>query len=260
MTSAAKAAERRVGDLVLRIEPGTFGHEARQLLPKPVETVPPQGRDHVGLVEPQPGIDVGRESQQGRRLDRVDLVEHQEPPPPNACELVHDRDVLLIEPLAGVDQQCNGVRIPGPAPGGRHHRPVEPALGSEDAGRVDEDDLARALHHDATHERARGLYLARDDRDLGAHERIDQRRFAGVGGADQRHEAAAGVLRHGRWFVGHSATAASTMLSRTMKAWAAACSAARLEGPVPCPPEKPSTTTSTVKCGAWAGPARLTSR
>ena len=40
---------------------------------------------------------------------------------------------------------------------------------------------------------ARGLHLGRDDRDLGADQRVDQRRFADIRRADQRDEAAASV-------------------------------------------------------------------
>ena len=42
--------------------------------------------------------------------------------------------------------------------------------------------------------RARGLHLVRHDRDLGADQRIDQRRLADIGRADQGDEAAAREL------------------------------------------------------------------
>ena len=102
---------------------------------------------------------------------------------------VEDRLALLVEPLAGVDEQADDVRVAGPAPGGGHHRAVEPALRLEDAGRVDEDDLRLALDGDAAHQRPRRLHLARDDRDLGADERVEQRRLAGIRRADQGDEA-----------------------------------------------------------------------
>ena len=64
---------------------------------------------------------------------------------------------------------------------------------------------ACAFHRDAAQQRARGLHLGRDDRDLAADQRVDQRRFAGIGRADQRDEAAAragfavaGVVSHRR--------------------------------------------------------------
>ena len=66
-------------------------------------------------------------------------------------------------------------------------------LRRKDAGRVDEDELRLAFERDAADERARGLHLARDDGDLGADQRVEQRRFAGIGRADQRDEAAARV-------------------------------------------------------------------
>ena len=64
-------------------------------------------------------------------------------------------------------------------------------FGAKDARRVDEDELRVALDRDAADQRARGLHLVRDDRDLGADQRVDQRRLAGIGRADQRDEAAA---------------------------------------------------------------------
>ena len=42
-------------------------------------------------------------------------------------------------------------------------------------------------------QRARRLHLWRDDRDLLADQRVDQRRLAGIGRADHRHEAATGL-------------------------------------------------------------------
>ena len=41
---------------------------------------------------------------------------------------------------------------------------------------------------DAAHDRACRLHLVADDRDLGAHEAVDQCRLAGVGWADESHE------------------------------------------------------------------------
>ena len=121
-------------------------------------------------------------------------------------------------PLAGVDQQRHDIGVARPAPGGIDHRPVEPALRLEDAGRVDEDDLRAAVrpdHGDAAHDRARRLHLVADDGDLGADQPVDQRRLAGVGRADQRDEAAA---RRGR--LGASLTASSTIRPRaTARRW-----------------------------------------
>ena len=106
-------------------------------------------------------------------------------------QLVEDRLRLLIEAALRVDQQADDVGIVRAAPGVRHHGAVEPASGREDAGRIDEDSCELPDDRDAAHQRARGLHLVGDDRDLGADQRVDQRRFAGVGRADQRDEAAA---------------------------------------------------------------------
>ena len=53
----------------------------------------------------------------------------------------------------------------------------------------------RAFDCDAEHRRPGRLRLLRDDGDLGADQRIDQRRLAAIRRADQRDEAAAALLR-----------------------------------------------------------------
>ena len=85
----------------------------------------------------------------------------------------------------------HAIRIARTLPGGRDHGAVEPTARHENAGRIDEDELRRPFDGDAADERARGLHLGRDDRDLGADECVEQSRFADIRRPDQRHEAAA---------------------------------------------------------------------
>ena len=106
-------------------------------------------------------------------------------------KLGEDRFGLLVDPRLGVEQHADEIGVVRPAPGGRHHGAVEPPLRREDAGRIDQDDLGVVVDHDAADQRAGGLHLARDDGDLGADQRIDQRGLADIGRADQRDEAAA---------------------------------------------------------------------
>ena len=121
------------------------------------------------------------------------------------------------------------------------HRAIEPALGREQARRVDEHDLRVALDDDAADRRARRLRLARDDRDFGADQRVEQRRFARIRRADQGDEAASRF--------------AHDVAHRLRKACAAACSAARLEAASPRSGSKPSSSTCMTNCGAMRGPA-----
>src|SRR6185437_10532011 len=121
---------------------------------------------------------------------------------------------------------------------------LEAALGCEDAGRVDEDELRLVLDDDAEDARARRLHLGRDDRHLGADELVDERRLAGIGGADQGLIAAARRL-------GRAHDRASTAASA---AAAAAASAARFDEPLAVAGASPSTVTVMVKVRRCAGP------
>ena len=154
---------------------------------------------HEGGLERHPPVELGGKLQQLRLLgDHVDLGQHQHPRLRRAGELVEDRLDLRIDAAPGVDEQADDVGVGRPAPGGGDHGAVEPALRREDAGGVDQHDLRRALHGDAAHQGAGGLHLVGDDRHLGADQRVDQRRLAGVRRADQGDEAAA--RRGGRGF------------------------------------------------------------
>ena len=167
------------------------------------------------------------------------------------CSLPRMRSTSSSMPLAASTTSTHLIGIAGPAPGRIHHRPVEPPARREDAGRVDEHELAGAHDGDAAQRRARRLHLAVDDRDLGADQRIDQRRLAGVRRADHGDEAAACC----RPLSQASAPRFHTP-SRASSAVAAACSAARLLAPSPRAGLRPLMRTSAVKRGAWSGPWR----
>ena len=215
-----------------------------------LEPVAGRGADHERVVEGQRGVEPGREFEQLRPLDEVDLVEDGELRLAALAERAQDRLGLLGQArlaglLPGVDHERHDVGVGRRAPGGGDHRPVEAALGREQAGRVDEHDLRLALGQDAAHGRAGRLRLAGDDRDLLADERVDERRLAGVGRADEGDEPASRL--------------AHVALQRSRKACAAACSAARFELAAPSSGSKPSSTTRITKWGACAGPLRSTS-
>src|SRR5665647_3397126 len=102
-----------------------------------------------------------------------------------------DRFVLALGPAVGLDGglirqllvQLAVDLFPGDL--GR-----QMSLRREDPGRIDQNDLRIVFDHDTADQRARGLHLARDDRDLGADQRVDQRGLADIGSADQRDKAA----------------------------------------------------------------------
>src|ERR1051326_2617610 len=105
---------------------------------------------------------------------------------------------VIIKPTARIDEHADEARIVRAGPRDRHHRAVEAAARRENPRRVDEHNLRGAPDGDAAPQRPRRLHLVTDDRDLGADERIDEGRFAGIGGADPRDEAAAPFLGRGR--------------------------------------------------------------
>src|SRR5262249_14501112 len=102
--------------------------------------------------------------------------------------------------LAGVHQQQNEITAFQCRMNFLHHLAVQAAVRLVHARCVDEDNLSRgpsALRFhvaDALDIHPRGLWLFRNDGNLLAHQRVEQRALAGVGAADYRHEA--GAVRH----------------------------------------------------------------
>ena len=230
MISAARQAQGHVRNLIFRIKPRARRHQRGEFLFEFGGAVAAQGRDHESLREGEHAIEPRGEFEKLWRFDRIDLVEDKNflggdlrQPRQNGLDLGIDASMRI-------DKQRGRVGIAGTAPGGRHHGPVEPAFRREYARRIDENDLCLAFQGNPAHGAPRRLNLARNDRDLRSNEPIDQRRFAGVRGADKGDEAAA-----------CSAAASAVheapfwtpwpMLSRAMKAAAAACSARRFANP-----------------------------
>ena len=110
-------------------------------------------------------------------------------------EPVEDGPHRVGQPGAAVHDQQGQVGVLRPAPGGGDHGAVEPPARREDAGRVHQHDLRRAPHHHGADAEARGLRLGRDDRHLGAGERVDERGLAGVRRAHHGDQAAARFRR-----------------------------------------------------------------
>ena len=166
-------------------------------------TVAGQRRNHEGRIEL--GLFIGDLGQQQQRVARhqIDLVEDQDFRRLHLGEPRQQRFRLLVDALARIDQHADQIGLVRAAPGRRHHGAVEPPLRREDSRRIDEDELRLAFERDAADQRAGGLHLVRDDGDLGADQRVEQRRLAGIGRADQRDEAAARVAF--RFDVNHQA-------------------------------------------------------
>ena len=108
-----------------------------------------------------------------------------------------------------IDDQRDQIGILGAAPCRLHHRTVEPPLGREDAGRIDQHELRLALYRHAEHTGARRLRLGAGDRDLLPHQRVDEGGLARIGRAENGNEAA--VLSHS---LNHGCAGASTGSAR----------------------------------------------
>ena len=105
--------------------------------------------------------------------------------------------IAAADGLRGVDHHARDVDV-----GQAHERAAVELLAERvvrlvQAGRVDEHDLGVLGVDDRAQPVARRLRLVRDDRDLRSHERVDERRLAGVRAADQGDEAAADLARGG---------------------------------------------------------------
>ncbi len=166
-----------------------FRHHLGQLTLQRLDAVAFESRNHEGVGERHSLVQFGGHFEQPRALDQVDLVEDQDFRPLQLRQLFEDRLGLLVDAFAHVQQQGHHIGIRRSAPGRGDHGPIEAALRLEDAGRVHEHDLSLALEGDAAHERPRGLDLVGDNRDLGADQRIEERRLPRIRCPDQGHEA-----------------------------------------------------------------------
>ena len=186
-------AHGQVGDLVLGIEPGAFGHLARQPFLQVLHAVALFGRDHEGFLEGVAFVQLFGQGQQNRRLDPVDLVDRQ-----NDAGMGHVGNAVqdTLHPVGDaamrLDQQDDNIGIRRPAPGRRDHGPVQPPFRREEPRRVDKDDLGLTFQRDAADAGAGGLDLVGDDGHLGPHHPVGEGGFARIGLSDQGDESGAG--------------------------------------------------------------------
>ena len=228
-----------VGDLVLGEMPRPFRHAGREQRLELRHAVAGGGGDEQDMLGRQPLLQRLGEDQQGLLGRHVDLVEDDDLGFGPLGQRLDQRLDALGQPRFRIDDQCDHVRILGTAPRRRDHRAIEPAARIEDAGRVDQQDLALALDRDAHQADAGGLRLRADDRDLLPDERVDEGGLAGIGRADHGDEAA--TLGHFNSF---------------NRLRAASVSASCLELPLPSALARPGIETVMVKTGAWWGPPR----
>ena len=140
--------------------------------------------------------------------------------------------------LGGVHHQADHVDVFHRPPGRLLHEFPELAAAHVQSRRVHEDRLSIRPREDAGDPVARGLRPRRHDRELLAHQPIQQRRLAGVRPPDQRHESGtmlddlararrAGPLAH-RWSSPvHRRAGAPVRMSRSRRCMRSASSGSR---------------------------------
>src|SRR5260221_13268083 len=262
-------ALRHVGELILGKQEGPLGQRFDEMIAQIVDAAAGQARDHEDRLEDALlGKRLG-EAEQLLRLDDVDLVEGKDGATPGRLEPIDDAPRIGVDAAPRIDQQDDHVGILRTGPGSRDHGAFQPALGREDPRRIDEDELRRAFHDDTEDAGARRLHLGRDDRDLGAHELVEQRRLAGIRRPDQRDIAAAsplafpltapaGVLVTMLGRRDRHARSPSAPAMRARSAAAAATSAARFDVPAADSGARSATLAATVKRRSCAGPSIFT--
>ena len=231
-----------VRNLVLGEVPVALRHPGGEPALELGDTVAGGRRDEHDRLGRQPFLQAGGEFEQLLLGRGIDLVEQDELRLGPCRDRVDQRLDAARQPRPGVDHEHDQVGIARALPRGCDHRAIEPATRIEDAGRIDQQQLCLAFDRDPHQPHPRRLRLGADDRDLLADQRVDQRRLARIGGADHRHEAAA--FRH---------------FNCPNNVRAASVSASCFDEPVPSASARPGIATSTVKVGAWCGPARLPS-
>ena len=129
--------ERRVGELVFRVEPRARRHGACEIGPQIGHAVAVQRRDHEGAGEGVARGEIPGEVQQLWPRHEVDLVEHGDDGALDLGERLEYGVEPRVEPASGmrtfrIDHQCHEISVSGPAP--RRGRPWRGRAGAS-AGR-----------------------------------------------------------------------------------------------------------------------------
>ncbi len=166
-------------------------HPRRQHRPQIGHPVAGQRRNHKGVGEQAILVQRRRQRQQAVALDQVDLVERQNRLAVFGAESGHQPPTVVVHrAVRGIHQHHDQIGIPGALPRCRNHGAFKTNLWHKNSRRIDEDQLTGTGLGDAQHPAPGGLNLGADDGQLAADQGVQQRRLAGVGGADQGDKAA----------------------------------------------------------------------
>ena len=135
-------AQRRIGNLILRIKPRPRRHMAREPAFEVGDAIAGARRQHEGPRKSGALVERLRQSEQLRLLDQIDLVEHQHLGGTDIGKAAQDRVLVVLHALPRIDQKRDDVGVVRAAPGAADHGAVEPAARRENTRRIDENELA----------------------------------------------------------------------------------------------------------------------
>ncbi len=193
---------RLVGEFVFGEEGGPFLELVEHRLQQDLDALAGPGRDGHHRLEVEPVSEPGHQRQQLGLRDLVDFVEGQDYGLAGLTQQVGDGAVVGAVALRGVDHPDHHVGLADSRMGDAHHSRMHGVKRLDESGGIDERDLAVRSVDVAEDPVARGLRLVRRDRDLLAHQPVQQGGLARRGPSHDRDEARLEPGRRLRWRLG----------------------------------------------------------
>src|SRR5580658_2752923 len=201
-------AHRLIGNLIFGKIAWAVGQRLQHAGHQLIETFLFERRDGDDLLELMQGLELRDQREQLTLVgEQINFVEQQENRRVRFFRQVEDEAVISVPLLLGIDNHENQFATFERLAYLGHHLASERRTGAVNSGRVDENDLSglasfqlrlllgRIDIDDAKNAVARGLRLGRNDGQLLADQRIQQRALARIGAAEDANES--GVKGHG---------------------------------------------------------------
>ena len=128
-------------------------------------------------------------------VNKIDLIQEQDHRRTHVLEQLENKLVALAERLRSINDQKSHIALLERSAHFTHHPAAQRRIGLMHARSIDQHNLSRrsslpALHVDVSLDAMpRSLRLVRNDRDLFANQRIQQRRLSRIGTTDNGDEA-----------------------------------------------------------------------